>query len=218
MMKFAGLAVLTAITLTGCLTTRAQLRSEQTTRTQQVSQVQEKQAQAVARIEEYDDQLRAINGRIDLLENQMSQFNAGHADRQSMDVKQRDEFNNKLKVYEEALRKLETQLAAANEEIALLKARKQVAAAPAPSAKDAFTNAEDAFNKKDFKQAIVDYEAYRKASPKGKNYPAATFKIGMAFAELNMKDEAKAFFEEVVSKFPSSKEAKKASQRLKAMK
>lgn len=217
MNKFLSLALMT-FALTGCLTTRAQLRNEESTRVQQVTQVQEKQAQAVARIEEYDDQLRALNGRIDILENQMSQFNAGHADRQNLDVRQREEFDKKLNVYEEALRKLEAQLASANEEIRLLKARKEVASSPAPSSKDAYANAEEAFNKKDFKQAIVDYETYRKAAPKGKNYPAATLKIGMAFAELNMKDEAKAFFEEVVAKYPTSKEAKKASQRLKAMK
>lgn len=216
MTSWGRIFALSCLALPGCLTTRAELREVESKRTQQVSQVQERTAQVATRIDEYDDQFRALNGRIDLIENQMSQFNAGHADRQTIDARQREEFDKRFKVYEEALNKLEVQLAAANDEIRLLKARKEVAEAPAH--KDVFSSAESAFEKKDFKQAIVDYEAYRKAYPKGKSYPAATFKIGMSFAELGMRDEAKAFFEEVVAKYPSSKEAKKASQRLKAMK
>ena len=212
------IAILISLALPGCLTTRAELREVDTKRTQQVSQVQERQAQVASRIDEYDDQFRALNGRIDLIENQMAQFNAGHADRQTLESRQQEELNKRFQVYEEALKKLEADLAAANEEIRLLKARKGLADGSASKDKDVFKGAESAFEKKDFKQAIVNYEAYRKAHPKGKSYPAATLKIGMSFSELGMKDEARAFFEEVIAKYPSSKEAKRASQRLKAMK
>ncbi len=220
MKTWRKILVLSSLVLPGCLTTRAELREVDGKRSQQVSQVQERQAVVASRIDEYDDQFRALNGRIDVIENQMSQFNAGHADRQTLDSRQKDDFDKRFKVYEEALNKLEVQLAAVNEEIRGLKAKKDVADSPSSGKKDKdiFGSAESAFEKKDFKQAIVDYEAYRKSHPKGKSYPAATFKIGMSFQELGMKDEAKAFFEEVVAKYPASKEAKKASQRLKTLK
>jgi len=220
-MKVLSRAALISCTvlLAGCLTTRAELRQAEQQRTQ-VSAAQERQAQAVARMEEYDQQFRSMGGRLDVVENQLTQINAGHADRQSLELKAREEIDAKFKAYEEALKKLEAQVQALSEEVRLAKAKKEK---PAPvarsgSAKEAYANAEAAFEKKDWKQAIVEYENYRKASPKGKNYSAATLKIGMAFHELNMKDEAKAFYEEVVAKFPDSKEAKKASQRLKSMK
>ncbi len=206
------------ILLNGCLTTRAELREVEQQRTQ-VSAAQERQAQAVARLDEYDQQFRNLSGRLDVAENQIVQINAGHSDRQSQDIKMREDFDAKFKAYEEALKKLELEVKSLNDELRTLKTKKEAPpAAKTGSAKDAYANAEAAFGRKDWKQAIVEYENYRKAAPKGKSYPAATLKIGMSFHELNMKDEAKAFYEEVLAKFPESKEAKKASQRLKSMK
>lgn len=200
--------------LTGCLTTMSEMRERD--KKNQVDPVQERQAQQQARVDDFEDQMRRLNGRIDVLENHLNQVNAGHTDQKNQELRRREDEDKRLKAYEEALAKIEAQLAATNEELRQLKTRKETPEAK-PN-KDSYKMAEEAFTKRDFKQAIVDYEAYRKQNPKGKNYPAATFKIGMAFHELNMKDEAKAFYEEVVAKFPSSKEAKKASQKLKAMK
>jgi TolA-binding protein len=60
----------------------------------------------------------------------------------------------------------------------------------------------------------LSYERYRSSHPKGKSFAAATLKIGVCFQELGMSDEAQAFYEEVVAKFPKSKEAEKANARL----
>ena len=54
-------------------------------------------------------------------------------------------------------------------------------------------------------------------NPKGKRYADATYKIGMSFQELKLKDDAKAFYQEVIQKFPKSSEAKKAEVRLKKL-
>ena len=100
-------------------------------------------------------------------------------------------------------------------------AQKRVAQVNAPSSdnpKTQFQAAEAAFEKKAWKEAILDYEKYRKAFPKGKEFPAATYKIGVSFQELGMADEARAFYEEVIAKFPKGKDAKSAQARLKALK
>ena len=73
-------------------------------------------------------------------------------------------------------------------------------------------------NSKKWKDAIVVFSKYRDQFPKGKKYADATYKIGVCFQELGMKEEAKPFLEEVVAKFPGTSEAKKASFRLKAPK
>lgn len=208
-----------ALGLTGCLTTMQEMR-EKEGKAPAVSAAQEKQAQETQRLQEYDEQFRALSGRIDVVENQLNQINAGVADKNNQESLGRKEVDAHLRALEEAIAKLEAQLKGLSEEIQDLKSAK---AAPPPAAsagksKDAFQSAEAAFNKKDYKQAIVDYEAYRKGYPKGKVYGVATLRIGQAFHELGMKDEAKSFFEEVVQKFPGSPEAKKASQRLKSMK
>lgn len=214
-MKKLSFVIFLPLILAGCLTTQAQLREEESKRAQ-VSAAQEKRAQEVARLDEFEDEFRSIRGRIEVVENQVAQANNGQAERFNNEKKARIDLESKFSAYEEALKKLEEQVVLLENEVKTLKSKKD--AAPAATAKDTFKNAEAAFGKKDWKQAIVEYEAYRKANPKGKNYSTATYKIGAAFHELNMKDEARSFYEEVVAKFPSSKEAKKASQKLKAMK
>jgi len=72
--------------------------------------------------------------------------------------------------------------------------------------------------KKHWKEAIVAYEKYRSTNPTGKRYAEATYKIGASFHELGMKSEAKAFYAEVVEKFPKGEWAKKSNGRLKALK
>ncbi len=212
--------ILIAISLsfaTGCLATRAELRNAEIKRTQ-VSAVQERQAQAVARLDDYDQQFRVYNGRLDVVENQLSQINAGHVDREKLEQKNRDEIKLRFKAYEEALAKLESQVQALTAEVKNLQKPAPRKQSTAGGASGSLTAADAAYELQDWKLAIVEYENYRKENPKGKSYPAATLKIGMAFHELGKKDEAKVFLEEVIAKFPKSKEAKKASQRLKTMK
>jgi TolA-binding protein len=84
--------------------------------------------------------------------------------------------------------------------------------------KGPYALAEEKFDQKNWKEAILEYEKYRKANPKGKQFSTATYKIGVAFQELGLNDEAKAFYEEVISKFPKTKDADRASTRMKNLK
>jgi hypothetical protein len=84
--------------------------------------------------------------------------------------------------------------------------------------KNPLANAEDLFSKKKWKDAVLSYEHYRSQNPKGKSFATATYKIGVSFQEMGMNDDASAFYEEVISKFPQSKEAEKSEARLKKIK
>ena len=84
--------------------------------------------------------------------------------------------------------------------------------------KDAFEIGEDFFEKKEWRRAILSYQKYRDANPKSKKFSDATYKIGVSFQELGLRDEARTFYDEVVAKFPQSAEAKKARTRLKSLK
>ncbi len=207
--------ILLSFFLTGCLTTRAELREQQEQKTNlqdQVSTMQQTHAQEVVREQEYDEQIRVLNGRVDQAENKVVQLQT--ALQKQTELHGKDESNDKFKAYEEALVKMESQVAALNAELDSLK---KPSAAPKVD-KNGFQDGEDAFNAKEYKEAIVIFQRYREKNPKGKKFAEASLKIGMAFKELGMTSESKTFLEEVVEKYPSSPEAKKAKSLLKARK
>lgn len=235
------LTSLISIGLTGCLQTRAEMRgegdkplseqtrehqSQQTRIAQNQTQVVEKPLPpkpAVSRLDEADEQLRQLSGRIDVVENQMSQLNAAaNADKEGLKTSHKS-VDGKLFAFEEALKKMEAQIQALVESRAT-----EMAAAPArgsakgPDTKAAAIGLHDEgsalFTGKKWKDAIVVFSKYRDQFPKGKKYADSTYKIGVCFQELGMKEEAKPFLEEVVAKFPGTGEAKKASYRLKTTK
>ena len=84
--------------------------------------------------------------------------------------------------------------------------------------KDTYDIAKEFFEKKDWKQAILNFQKYRDDNPKGVKLADATYKIGVSFQELGMKDEAKTFYDEVQVKYPKSEEARRAKIRLKGLK
>lgn len=246
MRTIAAILVL-LVTSTGCLKTRAQLRDQSSDDlrnynsprpAQQVAQREVREtaparpasASSIAvRMEEYDEQLRQLNGRIDVVENSINQMNAGRqGDKDSVD-REKQALNAKLTAYEEAIKKLEEQVLALSTEVEKLKAPPApapVASTPptkAGGAKSAnprqpYDDGETFLAQKKWKDAIMSYQKYRDQFPKGRMYADATYKIGVCFQELGMVNEAKAFYDEVTVKFPGSKEAKKAMQRLKTLK
>lgn len=217
--------------LAGCLKTRADLRGETDDFAMQKQTVTQQRAAAAAsapvpvkpapvttasRFEEYDEQMRQLNGRMDVVENSVGQVEATRQQDAAALTKEKQALEVRLQAYEDALKKMEGELAALSAEVAQLKAPPPPPP-PAPG-RNAFEDGEEHFTAKNYKKAIFAYKQYRDANPKGKLYPEATYKIGLSFAELGMKDESKAFFEEVIAKFPGSKEAKKAALRLKSRK
>lgn len=211
-----------ALGLTGCLMTREQLRGDSPApargeQRQQTTMQQEQARQSLA-LQAYDEQMKELRNRIDMLDNQISQSAMQTTSKEEMNA----ELDRRLKLYEEALKNLEIQILGLVKDVQDLK-KKALDSPPPSSGKPAqpktdFDTAEAQFEKKQWREAILSYQSYREKNAKGSDYPEATYKIGVCFQELGLKDEAKAFYNEVVAKFPKSNEAKKAQFRLKNLK
>lgn len=216
---------MSAVTLTaGCLQTRSDVKAGEQGRVlqQQVSTLQKTTADVNSRFEEIEEQIRFLNGKSEVLENQLSQAKQENELLKKLAVEQNQASTQKLAILQEALLKMEQeQDKLRGEMVAVKNALKEelVKSAPAPeSSKNSFENAEQLFSKKDFRSAILEYQKYRERNPKGKNFAVATYKMGICFQELGMKEDAKAFYDEVISKFPKSDEAKKSRIRLQKLK
>lgn len=209
MNKWIGLFVCVTI-LSACenLKTRDELSESEQRQVLQDQTLQQQKAQAAVRQQEYDEQFRVVNARLDAMATTIQQLAQGRTENATQEQRMREAQDQKLKALEEALIKQEA-------EIQELQKAKIEAATPK---KDTLASADEAYHKKDWKQAIVGYQAYRDSNPGSKKYAEVTMKMGQAFQELGMKSEAKSFYEEIVDKYPASKDAKKAQIKLKSLK
>ena len=74
------------------------------------------------------------------------------------------------------------------------------------------------FNKRRWKEAIVGFENYRQQHAlKDASFAQATYKMAISFEKLGMKENAKTYFEELVKYFPRSHLAQKAKSYLDKM-
>ena len=208
---FGAIPALIAVTVaSGCLQTRADIENKKKINDQLVT-LQQERARGEVRLQSYDEQFRQLHGRIEELERKLEEvLRAKEEATQKKQVGQ-TQMGERLKIYEEALRQMGGQVQAFHKELATLRTVKKKKGGN-------FANAEEAYKKKSWKSAIVGYQKYRELNPKGRRYSTATLKIGRCFEELGMASDAKAFFEEVIEKFPKSKNAKMAQKRLKSIK
>ncbi len=210
--------------LSGCLQTRTDVKAGEQGKVlqQQVSTLQKTNADVSSRFEEAEEQIRFLNGRVEALENQISQTKQESESVKRSSSETIQSQAQKMSIFQEALTKMESEQDKMRSEMQALKSALQSDSAPAASAptqsKNTFDVAEALFAKKDFRQAILEYQKYREKFPKGKNVTVATYKMGVCFQELGLKDDAKSFYEEVISKSPKSDEAKKSKVRLQKLK
>lgn len=214
-------SVFSAVITTGCLVTRQQVR--ETVKSEPLTAEQQRKSTEEVRYQEVDEQMRMLNGRVETLENSMNMLSA---DKSGSSVDRQNEkraLDEKLKIYEEAIAKLESQnLMLAQKVEAIQISLESKNAKPAKDSKrdpkNSFDAAADDFANKQWKEAIVSFEKYRSMNPNGKKYAEATYKMAASFQELGLKTEAKAFYSEVVEKYPKSEWAQKAKQTLKSIK
>lgn len=213
-----------ALFLSGCLQTRTDVKAGEQGKVlqQQVSTLQKTNADVSSRFEEAEEQIRFLNGRVEALENQISQTKQESESVKRSSSETIQSQAQKMSIFQEALTKMELEQDKMRSEMQALKSALQAdstSAAPAPAqSKNTFDVAEAYFAKKDFRQAILEYQKYREKFPKGKNVTVATYKMGLCFQELGLKEDAKSFYEEVISKSPKSDEAKKSKVRLQKLK
>jgi TolA-binding protein len=205
--------------LIGCLKTRTEVKETETKQVmaQQVTTLQKTNADTSNRIAELEQEVRELNGKIEVIENKLSKQNPEHEKSLKGVTELISDSNKKMAAYQEELLKQDNAIKQLNQEIETLKTEKAKAAEKVEK-KDPHQLAEDYFKQSDWKKAIIQYQKYRDENPKGKKVADSTYKIAYSFSELGMKEEAKTFYEEVVSKFPGSPEAKKAKSKIKGFK
>lgn len=212
-----SLVVLSFCIIAGCLQTRGNLKNEPpvkyntpATKAPNVSVEQIKKAEVTAKTEDINTDFRQLYGRVEAVESQL----------------QSKKDNEYVKSLETKVQQMETKMALLETTVADLHAKSKAAAHQAavaqaptvfPKAAGALDAANTHFDNKKWEDAILAYEEYRKKYPKGDDYGLATYRIGLSFQGLGLKEDAKAFFKEVVEKFPKSKEADLAKTKLKKL-
>ncbi len=78
-----------------------------------------------------------------------------------------------------------------------------------------FLRAESFYLTQQYKKAIADYSRFPESFTRSKRMPQALYKIGLSFDALGMKSDAQPFYQELLEKFPNSAEAKRARARKK---
>lgn len=206
--------------MVSCLKTRTDIKETETKQViaQQVTTLQKTNADTSNRIAELEQEVRELNGKVEVLENKISRQNPENEKTMRGFSELVAESNKKIAAYQEELIKQDTAIKQLTLEIENLKLSQTKTTEKVAEKKDPHQLADEYFKQGDWKKAIIQYQKYRDENPKGKKVPDSTYKIAYSFSELGMKDEAKTFYEEVISKYPKSYEATKAKAKIKAMK
>jgi TolA-binding protein len=234
-----SLLLISTFALSSCLQTRGDVGADEQSQVygkkagqqQQESQLNQK---ASAPVDERDDLIRSLNGRVESLESQIAAANKEKNATSSQDAQ-------KIAMLQEALTKMEAQIQSLQADQIKAKAQQEAAAvAAAQAAKEkeeattkivkkggkvsseksanTYETAQGLFANHEWKKAILNYQKYVDEAPKGKEVSDAKYKIGVCFQELGMKEEAMAFFEEVVANYGKTDAGKKAKIRLAKLK
>ena len=219
--------VLSVVVLTsGCLKTRSEVSDTDQKavygKKNIENQMEAQAAVAQAPAEEKDELIRNLNGRVEVLENQLTVL-----------VKEKESLTSqdsqKIVLLQEALAKMEAQLHKFETEAAP-KPEEETPKSSEKSSDEAegktvvakklgtYESAEQYFARQEWKKAILNFQKYTDESPRGKNVPDAKYKIGVCFQELGMKEEAMAFYEEVVANHSKTTAGKKSKARLGSLK
>lgn len=220
--------------LTSCLKTRSELGSQYQSQVYTQKQADNQtlpNSGPEPKIDERDELIRQLNGRVESLEKQLSEVQL--AKNSNVDAE-------KMQLLQESLVKMEAQIQRLENEAALKpsdsrvtmptpvkhteakaeikkdepKSEKTAAVKESTDKKTTFDVAQELYASKDFKKAILEYEKFVSANPKNKNVPEAKYKIGACFEAMGMKDEAFSFYEEVASLYSGSTYGKKAKQKV----
>lgn len=81
-----------------------------------------------------------------------------------------------------------------------------------------FWIAETYYGEKDFEGAILAYESFLKAYPNSPKVSAALLKQGLSFVEIGDKKTGKVIFDQLIERYPKSKEAELARKKLEELK
>lgn len=193
-------------------------------------------------LDEVKTEITRLNGRIEDLERAQASASSGNGQASDEKIKQLETRIAELEQAQitvlETLKKMQAsaatlsqaqapdaesfldqgkaQMAAKDLEAAIESFSKYLASSKAKKIQEAtFLRAESYYGLKQYKKAIVDYSKFPEKFPQSRRLPESLYKIGLSFEGLGMKEDARAFFQDLVDRFPKSDEAKKAKSKLK---
>ncbi len=218
-------SVLLFVTLTSCLKTRSEVgEQDQTVVYAKKSAENQMEAQATSApvapvVDEKEALIRNLNGRVEVLENQLATLTKERESAASQD-------SQKMVLLQEALAKMDAQIQKLEGDLPAKSSDEEVDSEVTNTKVDkksdkkhdkkldSYEAAQQLFAKKEWRKAILSFNEYTDKVPRGKNVADAKFKIGVCFQELGMKEEAMAYYEEVVANYSKTPAGKSAKTRL----
>jgi tetratricopeptide (TPR) repeat protein len=211
--------------LPSCLKTRQEVQSIESYQQNQTQVGQMQKASSFdmsSRVGEIEEILRTVLGQVEELHHKQAQLEQEKNQMRSSQASEQDllvqDLTRKMTAVLEELKISKAELQDLKAHIALLQEEKNQQQGSLAPVQDHWSQAEELFETKEYRKAILSYQKYRENNPKGSQFSQATYKIGLSFEKLSMIEEAKSFYVEVVEKFPKSEEAQKAKIRLKKLK
>ncbi len=194
--------------LTSCLQTRSSIKEDS-----YIKGLQVQSANQTLGLQEIQDQMRELNGKIEVLESKLATQVSS-----SQDSPHFKALSEKVIVLEEAVRELDQKLSnnkVSSHNIKTNSINTSNAKTSGTIIKDNYKSAQYYFAVGEYKKAILAYEKYRTLNPNGKYYPTATHNIGISLNKLGLKKEAKSYFTEIVTSYKKAPEFKSAVAHLK---
>lgn len=229
-----GLTTFT-IAFGGCLKTRAQMKNEEAGYNGPGVPTKTKEVQGSYQVDEFRQEITRLTGKIEELEHNQQETAKRNDKLQSETLKKLEARINDLEAAQlesiEAIKKLQANIPPPDQTALVDDARKALNNGDTnaaleklnqylrnPGGKRAeeatFLRGEAYFARQDFQKALLDYTKFPEKFNKSKLMPQALYKIGMSFSALDLKDDATAFFSELIDKYPQSKEAGLAKAKL----
>lgn len=209
------------VTLTGCLKTRSEIRGDSSLRTSNDGRYvsgqgdQKQRAQIDSRFFEIDRDFRQLYGKIEVIEKQVSDLSVKPANGTAEGETPVD--NKKIEAIEKRMSTLEEALLSIDKKMSALMSKDKTSKLQTQKPKGPFGEGELLFSQGKYEEAIASYDKYRKRYPRGKKYAQATLKMGLCFQKLKMPQDAKAFYHEVIQRYPKTRVSIAAQKNLKSI-
>lgn len=211
-----------------CITTRASLEEQKKEEMMQknVQSLQKGKADLEVQLQESQSEVRNLVGRIEVLENQLQTQESEEKSKAEANQLEQEEKKKEFSLLiettselQQQVKKMSAEISKLEEEVKVLKKKALTKKSPPKRAKKRgnYTQAEYDYSRKNWREAALNYQKYRELNPKGRQYARATYRMGVCFENLKLKDDAKVFYEEVISKYPKSSYAKNARSRVKKL-
>jgi TolA-binding protein len=229
-------AITLCLTQAACLKTRAQLKEDGSddaaAAKPQPAQVQEVQPEGRYAIDEIKGEMTRLEGRVEDLERAQKQASAGQPDQKKLESRITDLENAQAQMIE-TLKKIQgdvqanedpssffdqakAQYASGDYQAAIQNLNSYLQSAKAKQPEDAtFMRGEAYFKLQDFNKAIVDFSKFPEKFTRSPHMPAALLLIAQSFDAIGSHDDAKAFYQELVEKYPKSPEARSLKKKKK---